>query len=291
MAYVDWEFAKTTGRTLVPAGPTVTRAEAEAEVAASLAAAELVDTFEARYAAEFSRSAVYRAQGEHAKLIAVLRGLIGDGDPSGIPMVTSLGWWPPLIHAYLEVGDLAGAQHHLHQLVRASEERHIDLAARIIGLRARLAAASGRPDEAVELFAESLAARGPDDPIIDRGITMQAYGQVLHARGLRREAVDQLRAAHELFADLGAEPFRARVQADLERIGIHAAPSDERSPLALTEREQDVASLVATGMTNKEVAAELYVSSKAVEYHLRNIFGKLGIANRRELRDRLSPAV
>jgi DNA-binding NarL/FixJ family response regulator len=51
----------------------------------------------------------------------------------------------------------------------------------------------------------------------------------------------------------------------------------------LTNREQDVASLVAKGLTNREVAAQLYVSSKAVEYHLRNIFGKLGISSRNDL--------
>lgn len=123
-----------------------------------------------------------------------------------------------------------------------------------------------------------------------RATVHPTLGQVLHARGPRREAVDQLRSAHELFARIGAEPYRQRVQEDLERVGIHATPADDRSPLALTEREQDVASLVATGRTNEEVAAELDVSSKAVEYHLRNIFGKLGITNRRELSRRLVPA-
>ena len=52
----------------------------------------------------------------------------------------------------------------------------------------------------------------------------------------------------------------------------------------LTEREQDVVALVRKGMTNKEIAAEMYVSEKAVEYHLRNVYGKLGISSRRELR-------
>jgi DNA-binding NarL/FixJ family response regulator len=54
--------------------------------------------------------------------------------------------------------------------------------------------------------------------------------------------------------------------------------------LEFTDRESDVVALVAKGMTNREVAEELYVSEKAVEYHLRNIFGKLGIRSRRELR-------
>ena len=55
----------------------------------------------------------------------------------------------------------------------------------------------------------------------------------------------------------------------------------------MTDRERDVAVLVAKGMTNREVAAELYVSPKAVDYHLGHIFGKLGITSRRDLRQRV----
>jgi DNA-binding CsgD family transcriptional regulator len=58
--------------------------------------------------------------------------------------------------------------------------------------------------------------------------------------------------------------------------------------MALTEREADVAALVSKGLTNAEVAAELYVSVNTVEYHLRNVFAKLGIRSRRELRARAS---
>ncbi len=69
---------------------------------------------------------------------------------------------------------------------------------------------------------------------------------------------------------------------DLAACGLRAEPV-ARSPLALTDREQDVAALVSKGMTNQQVADELYISKKAIEYHLRNIYGKLGITSRREL--------
>jgi DNA-binding CsgD family transcriptional regulator len=77
------------------------------------------------------------------------------------------------------------------------------------------------------------------------------------------------------------------VEADLASHGITAGRPGSRSPLELTDRERDVAVLVAKGMTNREVAAELYVSQKAVDYHLGHIFGKLGITSRRELRQRV----
>ena len=73
---------------------------------------------------------------------------------------------------------------------------------------------------------------------------------------------------------------------DLARSGPRSAGPAARGSIPLTEREQDVATLVAKGLTNREVAGELYVSEKAVEYHLRNVFGKLGISSRRELRNR-----
>jgi DNA-binding NarL/FixJ family response regulator len=97
--------------------------------------------------------------------------------------------------------------------------------------------------------------------------------------------VDELRAAHELLSIVGASPFLARVEADLAKAGMPAAAQQRHaSALPLTGREVDVVALVAKGMTNTEVAAELYVSTSTVEYHLRNVFGKLGITSRRELR-------
>jgi len=104
---------------------------------------------------------------------------------------------------------------------------------------------------------------------IDRGLVRHRYAKLLHARGNRGEAVDYLREAHELFASVGAEPYRQAVADDLASCGIRTAT--RQSPLDLTEREQDLVALVRKGMTNKEIAAEMYVSEKAVEYHLRNV--------------------
>ena len=117
---------------------------------------------------------------------------------------------------------------------------------------------------------------------MDRALLRHRYGRLLHARGNRRGAVEYLRAAHETFAAVGAEPYRRAVAEDLASCGIRTAT--KQSPLDFTEREQDVVALVRKGMTDKEIAAEMYVSEKAVEYHLRSVYGKLGITSRRELR-------
>jgi len=111
------------------------------------------------------------------------------------------------------------------------------------------------------------------------------YGQFLSAKGDRRRAIDQLRSARELLTTVGARPFIERVDTELAHAGIHSGNNARpRSSIDLTDRERDVAVLVARGLTNPEVAAQLYVSRKAVEYHLGNIYAKLGIHSRRELR-------
>src|SRR6204780_4713882 len=97
-----------------------------------------------------------------------------------------------------------------------------------------------------------------------------------------------MQGAHDLLTTVGAELLVRRVEADLANAGIPAARHGSRSPLDLTERERDVVALVAKGLTNREVAAELYVGEKTVEYHLGNVFAKLGVTSRRQLRNHLS---
>jgi DNA-binding CsgD family transcriptional regulator len=186
----------------------------------------------------------------------------------------------------IECGELEGATAQLERLEEAAGRRGLNLRARIEGLRARLNAARGQPGEASACYERAVSLLGADDPLLDRALLHHAFGRFLVARGRRSPALEQLAAAHDLFAGVGAEPFRARVAADLSACGKRAAAPAPRSALALTEREQDVAALVSRGMTNREVAAELYVSEKAVEYHLRNVFGKLGLKSRGELRRR-----
>jgi DNA-binding CsgD family transcriptional regulator len=98
----------------------------------------------------------------------------------------------------------------------------------------------------------------------------------------RPAAVALLETAHRLFSDLGADPY---VQACATELGALSVPVAAAAPatLGLSRAELAVARLAAAGKTNKETADELYLSVKTVEYHLRNIFQKLGITSRRDL--------
>ena len=261
-------------------------ATAASEVSAAHTAAAVLGTSEAVFTARIAQAALARARDEPAGVIDSLQPLTGAGDVRGIPMLSSLGWWPTLIVATIDTGAVDAAARHVDQLAEAAGDRLLDFGARIIGLGARIAQARGDLEEAARLFQQALDSFGADDPMLDRALLQHAFGSLLRALGHRSAALDQLRSAHQQLAAVGAEPFRQRVAEDLARSGLRPADRTARGSLALTEREQDVATLVAKGLTNREVAGELYVSEKAVEYHLRNVFGKLGISSRRELRNR-----
>jgi DNA-binding CsgD family transcriptional regulator len=253
---------------------------------ASAASAAALDTVEALFTSRIGQAALARARDDPEGVVDSLRPLTGHGDVRAIPMLSSLGWWPTLIVAAIDRGTVDAAARQVDQLAQAAADRVLDFRARVLGLRARVAQARGDLDQAASLFQQALEQFGADDPLLDRALLQHAFGSLLRARGNRSAALDQLRSAHQLLAAMGAEPFRQRVAEDLARSGLRPAGQTARAPLALTEREQDVAALVAKGLTNREVAAELYVSTKAVEYHLGNVFGKLGISSRRELRNR-----
>ena len=87
-----------------------------------------------------------------------------------------------------------------------------------------------------------------------------------------------------MYTALRATPFITRTEEELAACHLPGSPAKKRSVLALTSRETEVAHLVGKGLSNPEVAAELFVSRKAVEYHLGNIYAKCGLQGRQELR-------
>ena len=113
-------------------------------------------------------------------------------------------------------------------------------------------------------------------------------GRRLRAVGNQAAAIVQLEKAHRIFSDLGADPYVQACATELAAFQVTVAPDSPATLLGLSRAELAVARLVATGLTNKEVASELYVSVKTVEYHLRNSYLKLDITSRRALADLLN---
>ena len=114
--------------------------------------------------------------------------------------------------------------------------------------------------------------------------THLVYGEWLRRRGRRAQAGTQLRIAYDMCTQMGAEAFSERARRELEIVGGSTATRDRRYETSLTAQERSVGRFVQQGYTNGEIAEHLLISHRTVEWHLRNIFNKLGISSRRELR-------
>ncbi|MHA3703133.1 ATP-binding protein [Jatrophihabitans sp. YIM 134969] len=163
-------------------------------------------------------------------------------------------------------------------------------AAGVLRVRSLAQRRTGDSEKAQVALAEWWQRSGDRASRFDEALLAVEYGAVSIATGASTQAVAPLLRARKIFDGLAVLPVLAPVS-ECDRLlrVVDSVPPPPRPPSleGLTDKEQVVARMVATGMTNREVAAELYVSDKAVEYHLHNIFTKLGLRSRRELRTRV----
>ncbi|WP_162794950.1 helix-turn-helix transcriptional regulator, partial [Nonomuraea lactucae] len=213
-----------------------------------------------------------------------------------------LGDYPAALEAArraVELDDLAMTGLALPELVESavrSGER--ELAASALGSLAERTRAGGTPwGLGVEAYSRALVT-GDEDAYreavdhldgsraaVYRARAHLLYGEWLRREGRRRDARERLRQAHGLFADMGTEAFADRAAGELRATGEHARSRSAPVGEQLTMQEVHIARLVAEGETSKEVAAKLFLSPRTVDAHLRNIFRKLGLTSRKQLRD------
>ncbi|MFC9257251.1 helix-turn-helix transcriptional regulator, partial [Amycolatopsis thailandensis] len=224
--------------------------------------------------AHWATAVLYNGLAEYPAALEAAKRAVASGDLflTGIAL-------PELVEAAVRCGEEAVARSALESLTQRTEPAGTAFALGVeAGARALLSDAEDDYLESLEQLTNS-----PLPAHLARAHLR--YGEWLRRAGRRRDAREHLRTAHEQLSKIGLEAFTRRAADELRATGEVARGRSERSYDHLTMQEMHIARQVAAGATSKEVATRLFVSPRTVDAHLRNIFRKLGITSRRQLRD------
>ncbi|MGW0858571.1 response regulator transcription factor, partial [Streptomyces sp. NPDC002690] len=232
----------------------------------------------------------------HARALAAL----GDGDfetayrhartlnpPGPVTPFVPIAMWGALdlVEAALRTGRDEEAAAHAAAM-RASAMAGLSPRLELVVLACEALTTPGT--EAVALFERALSLPVPEQWPFDVARVRLLYGERLRRLRATSQARDQLTRALEAFQLLGAGPWVTRTASEL-RAGGQAAPvAAMGGTSALTAQELQIATLAATGLTNKQIAERLFLSHRTIGTHLYQIYPKLGITSRAALRDALS---
>jgi len=196
---------------------------------------------------------------------------------------------PELVEAAARAGHDGLARDALKRLAEITQPCGTDSA---LGIEARCRALLSHSADADDLYREAIdrleRASSELRPELARAHLL--YGEWLRREGRRADARQQLRTAHDLFAAIGMAAFAERARRELLATGETVRKRTVETVTTLTGQEALIARLARDGRTNPEIGAQLFLSGRTVEWHLRKIFTKLGISSRRELHVALAQA-
>ena len=190
-----------------------------------------------------------------------------------------------LIEAAVHTGKPDVAAGALEQVMAATAPSGTDWGR---GIQARCQALLSEGESAERLHREAIERLARTRRLPDLARAHLLYGEWLRRENRRVDARVQLHAAHDQFASIGMEGFADRARAELQVTGEKVRKRTAETRDDLTAQERQIAALAREGLSNPEIAAQLFLSTRTVEWHLRNAFMKLGIHSRRELTQVLS---
>jgi ATP/maltotriose-dependent transcriptional regulator MalT len=191
---------------------------------------------------------------------------------------------PELVEAAARAGNAGLARDALERLARVTQPCGTDVA---LGIEARSRALLTYGTSADDLYRVAIDRLGRTRLRPELARAQLLYGEWLRREGRRADARAQLRTAHEMFTSFGMQAFAERTGRELAATGEKARKRSPETREELTPQEEQIARLARDGLSNPEIGAQLFVSARTVEWHLSNVFAKLGIASRRQLRTAL----
>jgi DNA-binding CsgD family transcriptional regulator len=203
-------------------------------------------------------------------------------DPHGLG--TPMWLLADLIEAAVRSGKPERASGSIAQLGVIAEANGTEWA---LGFLARSRALLAEGEAAEELYREAVERLGRTRIRVTLARTHLIYGEWLRRENRRVDAREQLRTAHTMLSEGGMEAFAERARRELLATGETVRKRSVETLDELTPQERQIAGLAAYGNTNPEIGAQLFLSPRTVEWHLRKVFTKLGISSRRQLRTAL----
>ena len=192
-----------------------------------------------------------------------------------------LGWaLIELVEAGVHAGSPDLASDALQRLEERTSASGTDWA---LGINARSRALLSQGDAAERLYREAIERLSRTRIRVELARARLHYGEWLRRENRRVDARAHLRRAYDEFASIGADAFAARAKRELRSTGERARQRRDETRYELTPSETQIARLASEGLTNSEISAQLFISPRTVEWHLHQVFMKLGITSRGEL--------
>jgi DNA-binding CsgD family transcriptional regulator len=226
---------------------------------------------------DWGTAVLYNGLGRYDDALAVLEPAVGG---------TGLSMWvaSEFVEAAVRSGKTERAAGPLARLTEIAEANGTDWS---LGIRAARAALLAEGAAAEDLYREAIERLSRTRILVAQARAHLLYGEWLRREHRRVDAREHLRVAHEMFADMGNGAFSERARRELLATGETVRKRTVETLDDLTPQETQIGRLAADGFTNPEIGAQLFLSPRTVEWHLRKVFGKLGISSRRELRTAL----